>query len=196
MQTENENNQVRDVKHVATGMKKQDEQTTEVNTDLAADIQIIKDELEQAEQERDDFKDRYMRSMADLENLRKRFDRERSDLLKYGHEKVLSDLLPVLDSFDKALASDKSSGESYAEGVKLVHRQLFDVLEKHGLKTVEAVGRPFDPNVHQGIQRIETDVGTEMVRDEFQKGYLLNERLIRPAVVSVAVPEKSNKDRN
>lgn len=194
MQTENEINRTKEVNHTADDMKKKDGQTGEINAEPLADIQIIKDDLEQAEQERDDFKDRYMRSMAELENLRKRFDRERSDLLKYGHEKVLSDILPVLDSFEKAMATDKSSGESYAEGVKMVHRQLFDVLEKHGLKTVEAEGKPFDPNVHQGIQRIESDVGTEMVRDEFQKGYLLNDRLIRPAVVSVAVPEQSKKD--
>ncbi len=138
-----------------------------------------------------DAKDRYLRQAADMENMRRRQEKERVDLLKYGTEKLLQELLPVLDSLDKALASAEGQTNPVVEGVKMVHKQFTSVLEQHGLKAVQSVGSAFDPNLHQGIQRLEEDVSEETVREEFQKGYTLNGRLVRPSMVSVSVPKSS-----
>ena len=149
-------------------------------------------ELKAAKAEAQEFKDKYLRSVAEMENLRKRTAKERSDLLKYGNEKILEDLLAVLDGFEKAVqvSDENTSLESYIEGTQMVFNQLSSVLDKHGLKGFESQGKEFDPNLHQAIQRIESEeVETETVKDEFQKGYTLNERLLRPAIVSVLVPQ-------
>lgn len=149
-------------------------------------------ELKKAKAEADQFKDKYMRMVAEMDNLRKRTERERADLLKYGHEKVLEDILPVLDSFEKAsAATEDSTMESFVEGVQMVFTQLKTILEKHGLKAFDSVGVEFDPNLHQAIQKIDDDsVDKETVKEEYQKGYQLAERLLRPAIVAVAVPSE------
>lgn len=155
------------------------------------------EELRRAMDELTEIKDRYLRTVAEMENMRKRHEKERSDLLKYGSEKIMLDILPVLDSFDQAVHGDAIQGNSDAllEGFKMVQKQLVDVLEKHGLVAFDSAGQTFDPNHHQAIQRIEAEVDEDVVRDEFQKGYRLNDRLLRPAMVSVAVPGgESNKD--
>ena len=138
-----------------------------------------------------DAKDRYLRQAADMENMRRRQEKERADLLKYGTEKLLQELLPVLDSLDKALLSAEGQSNPVVEGVKMVHKQFTSVLEHHGLKATLAKGASFDPNLHQAIQRVEEDVKEDTVKEEFQKGYTLNGRLVRPSMVSVSVPKSS-----
>ena len=143
-----------------------------------------------------ELKDKYVRVFAEMENMRRRQERERGDLLKYALETVFKDLLPVLDSLDKAIpdqaegaAAAKEGAGGYYEGMQMVKRQLLDVCKKHGLEPITSLGVPFDPNVHQGIQRIESaDVEVETVADEYARGYNLNGRLIRPAMVSVLTP--------
>lgn len=168
------------------------ESAEEPGTEPASDISVdvLQERIRELEEEVLEQKDRYLRSLADVENMRRRHERERGDLLKFGTEKLLQDLLPVLDSFEKAMqVAGQGPSDGLVEGVRMVHKQLLQTLEHHGLKTVEAQGQPFDPNVHQAIQRVETaDVSAETVKDEFQKGYLLNGRLIRPSMVSVFVP--------
>ncbi len=158
----------------------------------------LQHELEKSREEARMFQDKYLRQAADLENYRRRTEREKSDLLKFAAENLVKDLIPVLDSFNQAAgasreASRESSHESsgLAEGIEMVRQQLLAALRKHGLEEVPAVGSVFDPNVHQAIQRIE-DAGceAETVAQEFAKGYLLNGRLVRPAIVSVTVPGK------
>ncbi|MFW7378155.1 MAG: nucleotide exchange factor GrpE [Oligoflexus sp.] len=181
-------------KEGAVNQEEMNEASQESSVDEATELQ---NQLSQAQEEAANFKDRYLRTVAEMENMRKRHEKERSDLLKYGSEKVMTDLLPVLDSFDNAIHSDQShtSMETLMEGVKMVQKQLLDVLEKHGLKSFEAAGQVFDPNYHQAIQRVEGDVKEDTVHSEFQKGYQLNDRLIRPAIVSVAVSGSDpNKD--
>jgi molecular chaperone GrpE len=156
----------------------------------------LQQEVEAVKQELSQMKDRYMRSVAEMENLRKRMDKEKNDLLRYGQEKLIQDLLPVLDSFDKALAATEgsaaapSSTENVAEGIKLVFKQLSAALERHGLKVVEALDKPFDPNLHQALMRQEKhDIREDTVVQEYTRGYLLHDRLIRPAMVVVATPK-------
>lgn len=148
-------------------------------------------------QENAELKDRVLRQMADMDNLRKRFEREKSDLAKFATESLLSDMMPVLDSFEQASGTSESSQsdkekDSFRDGLLMVKKQLLGVLRKHGLEQLESVDQPFDPNFHQAIQRIESaDVTADTVGMEYAKGYTLNGRLLRAAMVSVKVPAQS-----
>jgi len=137
-----------------------------------------------------------MRAVAENENLRRRYEKEKADLLNYGLEKFMQDILPVLDSIDKAIPADSNSdqapvdAESLIEGVRLMDRLLRDTLTKHGLEPVADDGEVFNPEFHQAIQRVESpEVDKDTVQQVFQKGYCLRGRLIRPSMVSVAVPQ-------
>lgn len=164
----------------------------EVSAPGSQEIDELREKLQAAEQESLKHKDGHLRVLAEMENLKKRQKRELEDFHKFAGQSILNDLLPVLDSFDKALSSDdsKSNEESVLQGVQMVQKQLLAALEKHGLTTIPAEGAEFDPNLHQAIQRVESDdVAKEMVKQEFAKGYMLNGRLLRASMVSVAVPK-------
>mgnify|MGYP001545447252 CR=1 FL=1 len=153
------------------------------------------DEIRRLKEEVEDYKDKFLRCMADMDNLRRRTEKEKSDYLKFGLESFFKELLPVLDSFDKALepANDSSDNASFRSGVENIHRQLVKSLEKSGLEPVKAAGEAFDPNVHQAIQKIDSaEVKDETVAEEYARGYLLNGRLLRPAMVSVFVPSSES----
>jgi len=137
----------------------------------------------------EEARDKYLRALADLDNYRKRAERERSDLLKSAGERVVAGILDVLDGFDQALAVDPeaASPESFLEGLDLLRRRLLQILEKEGLSEIVAADQPFDPNLHEAVIQIESDeIPSGTVVEELRKGYLLNERLLRPARVSVA----------
>lgn len=163
----------------------------------SAELSSLNSQLEQAQLELTEAKDKYLRLAAELDNMRRRFERERSDLVKFGLEKVFMDLLPTLDSLDRALPGDTvatgGEGGSYLEGMLMVKKQLLDVLKRHGLEPVLSANQAFDPNLHQAIQRVDSEeVTVETVKDEYAKGYLLHGRLLRPAMVSVLTPPLSN----
>lgn len=143
--------------------------------------------------ENQQLKDRYMRTLADFENLRKRTEREKADFFRYAIGGVLKDLLPVLDNFDRAL-DHAEEGDEFHKGVSLIYKQLYEVLQKHGLRPIEESGVHFDPNIHEAVVREEDDsVPSHTVTAILQKGYFLHDRLLRPALVKVAVggPEQS-----
>jgi molecular chaperone GrpE len=136
--------------------------------------------------------DKFVRERADLENYRKRVQRDKEDLLKYGNESLLLEILPVIDNMERALAhaSDESLS-SVIEGVNLTLSMLQSVLKKFGVTQVDALGKPFDPAYHQAMSQMETqEYPPNTVCSEFQKGYMLNDRLLRAAMVSVAAPPK------
>jgi molecular chaperone GrpE len=189
MQTENnKNSEPNHIKDQAEGDGAAQTGATVTGADEGADLQ--EEKIRHLEDEVQEAKDRYLRTLAEMDNMRRRHERERQDLLKYATEKLLQDLLPVLDSFEKASSVPGTGADSaIVEGIRMVHKQLMHVLEVNGLKPVEAAGKPFDPNLHQAIQRIEGDVADETVKDEYQRGYLLNGRLVRPSMVSVLVPK-------
>lgn len=153
-----------------------------------------KAEMEHLREEVRSLQDKYLRQAADLENYRRRSEREKAELLKFANENLVKDLLPVLDSFNQAIGSqpeDSPGSAGVREGVQMVRQQFLAALRKHGLEEVVAVGERFDPNVHQAIQRIEDPAcEQETVAQEFAKGYVLNGRLVRAAMVSVTVPSK------
>ena len=143
-------------------------------------------ELEKVKRERDALLDRLARLQAEFDNARKRSLREQQDFKEYALADALKSLLPIVDSFDRALATGES-GPEFVNGVQLINRQFHDTLSKLGLQPIEAKGQPFDPNLHQAVQMVETDeVEDHHVIDELQRGYRLKDRLLRPAMVRVA----------
>ena len=134
-----------------------------------------------------EWRDRYMRTLADFDNYRKRADREKQDFFKYALAGTLRDLLPVLDNFDRAL-DHAGEGDEFHRGVALIYKQFFDVLTKHGVKVIDESNVRFDPNIHEAVVREENpSVPSHTVVQVLQKGYFLHDRLLRPAMVKVAV---------
>lgn len=139
-----------------------------------------------------EFKEKYLRALADFENFKKRTLKERSDLLKYQGEKVFLDMLEVVDNIDLALQHAEAEPEKLREGVELIHKMFVSTLDKWGVRASSALGKPFDPNEHAAISQIpdgETEPGT--VINELKKAYFYKDKLLRPSevVVSVAPPE-------
>ena len=153
--------------------------------------------LEQLRRENAEIQERLLRKHADVENMRKRMEREKAEFVRFAAVDLVRKLLPVIDNLERALeAPADTGGEGLREGVRLVHQELQSILEREGLKVVEAKGKPFDPNLHEAVLREEsTEIDSEQVIEEFQKGFVFRDRLLRPAMVKVAVPAV-DQDRN
>ena len=139
--------------------------------------------------------DKYLRVLADNENLKKRTAKEINDSRRYALEGFVKELLTVVDSFTKGFASTvETNNDAFVAGMRMVEEQFQEILARQGLQEVDSQGT-FDPAIHQAIQRVETDdVQTETIKEEFSKGYTLNGRLLRPAMVSVYVPVSIDDD--
>jgi molecular chaperone GrpE len=150
--------------------------------------------VKQAKEASDKNYDLYLRSKADIDNIRKRTKKEKEDWHNYANETLVRNLLPSLDNLEKALehADNENAISALKEGIELTLKGLRDSLSKSGLAEVRALGEPFDPCYHEAVSQIENDqVEPGTVVEELQKGYLLNDRLIRPAVVVVSKPGPS-----
>ena len=145
-------------------------------------------DLTDLERERDDFRDRWMRKSAEFDNYRKRIERERREQTDQAVVDLLQELLLVVDDFDRALTVDAGDGDpAYRKGVELIHGKLHDILRKHGVRSIDALGADFDPNVHQAVvHEVSPDHREGEVIGELRKGYTINDRLLRPAMVKVA----------
>ena len=145
-------------------------------------------ELADLQRERDDYQDRWMRKAAEFENYRKRVERERREQADQKVVDLLQDLLLVVDDFDRALTVECGGGaDSYKKGVELIHAKLHDLLRKSGVTPIEALGADFDPNVHQAVTHESSPEHREgEVIGELRRGYLIGDRLLRPAMVKVA----------
>jgi len=145
------------------------------------------DRLKELEAEKKVLFDQLIRRQADFENFRKRMEREQQELRQSAGADLVQALLPVLDAFERALAAP-GGDEEYRKGVELIYKQLYDALARQGLKPVQAVGLAFDPFLHHAVERVETtDHNDQEVLAELQRGYTFRERLLRPALVRVAV---------
>lgn len=136
----------------------------------------------------EEHQNRMLRAMADMDNLRRRARKEQEDLAKYASQKVVEELLPILDNFERALAADKEAMtlESLLTGVDMVYRQMVQVFDKEGLTAIQAKGLPFDPHVHQAVmQTQDPEFDSGVVVEELQKGYMFKDRVVRPAMVKV-----------
>ena len=134
---------------------------------------------------------KYVRLLAEMENLKKRTEREKEELHKFFAESFMRDLLCVLDSFAKGFAANDAATnpKPFIAGMRMVEEQFQEVLGKHGLEVISSAGKEFDPHIHQAIQRVESeDVKTATVKEEFAQGYIIRGRLLRAAMVSVYVP--------
>jgi molecular chaperone GrpE len=143
-------------------------------------------ELQKLKAERDSLLDRLARAQAEFENARRRATKEQQDFRDYAAADAIKALLPVLDSFERALQVKSDPGD-FRSGVELIYKQLQDALAKLGVRVIPAKGEPFDPRVHEAIEMVETsDVPDHEVLDELQRGYKMKDRLLRPAMVKVA----------
>jgi molecular chaperone GrpE len=149
----------------------------------------LQQEMANLQQEISRFKELYLRKLADFDNYRKRQEREMGEFRRFAKAELMRDCLPVVDNLERALAVPGGDGSGLREGVELVLRQFKDVLARNGLSEVDPLEQPFDPTQHEAISRHEVPgVGEPTVVQVLQKGYVLGERLIRPALVIVAVP--------
>lgn len=162
--------------------------------------QALKDKLKKKEgdikllkKENESLREQNLRKMADMENVKKRVAREKAEFYQYALSEFLTELFTILDNFERALGSKtQGDGQSFREGVEMIYKQYQDLLIKYGAKPIETNDKKFDPHIHQAFITEESeDVEEPEVIEELQKGYTLHNRLLRPALVKVAVPKKS-----
>jgi len=154
--------------------------------------------LESVEQEAKEAHDRFLRVSAEFENYKKRSAREMDEFRKFANESLLREMLTVVDNLERALNSsnnDNQANSHIAEGVDMTLKEILKVFEKFNVKPIEALGKPFDPNFHQAAMREETNERPEnTVLNELEKGYMIHDRLLRPAMVVVSMPKVNTKD--
>jgi molecular chaperone GrpE len=169
-----------------------DEKPAEESMPETQEAAELRTRLETKEKEAAENHDRYMRAMAELDNYKKRAIRDKEDAIKYGNEKLIKDILPILDSLDRALhqSSDlsvRNNFEAFQQGLELIHTQIMGCLDRHGVVKITAKGEEFDPDRHQALMQVETPgMESNRVVDEYESGYTLHGRLLRPAKVSVS----------
>jgi len=159
----------------------EDSKEDSTHIDYAAEIQNLTSKLEETD-------NRYLRLQADFDNFRRRTRLDIEAGEKYKAQKLVTELLPALDNFERALQieADNEQTRSLLQGMEMVYRGIVDALKKEGVEPIEAVGKEFDPNFHQAVMQGEDEnFGSNIVTDEFQKGYMLKDRVIRPSMVKV-----------
>lgn len=155
---------------------------TEKSAETAAEEDNTEAEVKAAEAE----SERYMRLMAEFQNFKRRAAREKSDIHAYANEKIIGELLPVLDNFERALQTESGDLESYSKGMELIFTQLKTALEHAGLEEIKALGEDFDPNVHNAVMTEDSEEHDDgKISKVLQKGYKLNDKVIRPSMVAV-----------
>ena len=164
---------------------------TAMLADPAAQLALITAERDQLASERAELHDRYLRRQAEFENFRRRVERESAEFKQYAASEAIQAMLPVVDDFERALKQETTDKE-YRRGIELIYQRMIDALKKLGLEPITAVGHSFDPYIHQAVDRVETDeVEDHTVLEEYQRGYNFKGRLLRPAMVKVAVKPSS-----
>ena len=165
-----------------------DQYTTDEQTPDPSDLQK---ELDQLATEKSDLHDRLLRAQAEFQNFRKRIERERGELFEYASMEAVRALLPVLDDFERSLKVE-SADKEYVKGMELIYQRFFDGLKKLGLEPISSAGEPFNPHIHHAVDMVETeDAPPDTVLEEFQRGYNFKGRMLRPAMVKVAVQPQS-----
>jgi molecular chaperone GrpE len=151
------------------------------------EVEQLRQQLKEKEEEARANHERFLRERAELENFKKRTQREMTEALRFAPEPLIRELLPVVDNLERALEHADENGQSVLEGVRLVVKSLLDILERHGVKRVEAIGQPFDPARHEAMAQVEsTEHEPNRVVEQHHTGYLLHDRLLRPALVTVS----------
>lgn len=144
------------------------------------------DETEKLKAEIEEKKNQYLRLQADFENFRRRTRQEKEELGNVVTQTILKDMLPLLDNFERALASDNKDSEGFHKGVEMIYNQFAEALKKNGLEYIDTEGKKFDPNFHQAVMRVQNpDLEDETIAAELQKGYIVKGRVVRPSMVQV-----------
>ena len=178
-------------KPAATEEEPRTSEDTVQTSDAALALESLVAERDQLLAERADLQDRLLRRQAEFDNFRRRAERERADVVEYAATEAVRTLLPIADDFERALKVE-SADKEYARGMDLIYQRLVAALTKLGLEAIVSEGQPFDPNVHHAIEMVERDdVADHTVIGEFQRGYNFRGRLLRPAMVQVAVKKSS-----
>jgi molecular chaperone GrpE len=164
--------------------------STQATAEAEADVSAEAASAAEAElrREKEELQDRLLRTAAEFDNYRKRIDRERRDQADAAKADAIEDLLPIIDNLERALqAPVGADAEGYRKGVELVHQQMMDLLRRRGVKPIQSVGADFDPRVHEAVvHEASADHREGEVMEELRRGYMLGERLLRPAMVKVA----------
>ncbi len=178
-------------------------QSGEHNNEKAAaenqnqEIEDLRKKLGEKEKEAAANYDRYLRSVADFDNYKKRAIKDKADAIKYGNEEIIKDILPFMDSLDRALEHDTGDIKAFKDGVALIQDQLLCCLKKHGVERIDAAGKDFDPNFHEALMQMDSGEHDEnKIVSEMEKGYLLNGRLLRPSRVCVCKRTKQANNKN
>ena len=168
-------------------------------TAVMDDLEALRARAEQAERDRDELRELAQRTRADFENYQKRQQRDLAQERRYAQGPLAADLLPALDNLDRATVAGKQAGETgpLVQGVAMVQAQLLDVLRRHGITRIEAQGQPFDPNLHQAVmQQPSKDHKPFTVLQVLEPGYMIHDRVLRPArVIVAAAPEAKKEDQ-
>lgn len=173
------------------------ESSPENATTAASELDTLRQELAAKDLEAKNNYDRFLRQVAELDNIKKRSAREREEISRFANEALIKDLLPAVDNLERAVAHASGGGKPLVEGVEMVLKGLLDVLTKHGVAQISAVGQPFDPSKHEAVAQVESDNHEpNSVIEELHKGYTLRDRLLRPALVSVAKPPETREKKN
>jgi molecular chaperone GrpE len=164
-----------------------DQESAGAATEAQPEPEVAESPLEVMRREKDELQDRLLRTAAEFDNYRKRVDRDRRDQAEAATASALTDLLPIIDDLERALKAPTGDIESFRKGVELIHQQTLELLRKRGVKPIEAIGADFDPRYHQAVAHESSPDHREgEVIEEFARGYMLGDRLLRPAMVKVA----------
>ena len=169
-----------------TDEKNQENENMKFEKKEKTEVDILNEKIEEQKQDIEEKEDRIKRLMAEFENFKKRSDKERTGMYNSVMGDVVMKLLPVIDNLEKAVEST-TQDEQYKNGIELVLKQFKDVLNSNGVKEIEAVGQPFDPSLHEAVSLVEdSSLGAKIVKEEYRKGYMIGDRVLRHSLVVVA----------
>ncbi len=183
------------------GMSTMPEEEGQAGTQETPEMEIerLRLEVPKKDEEIRNLHDKYLRICADFENYKKRNMKEQMESAKYANERILKELLPVIDNLERAILHSKETSDfrGLVEGVELTCKQFLDSMGRFGVKVVQSIGEPFDPSRHQALGQVESDKHDEnIVVEELQKGYLLEDRMLRPALVNITRKKVNNFSDN
>ena len=151
------------------------------------EIDSLKERVAEKDKLIEEQKNKYLRALADLDNYKKRVNLEKDELIRYSNELLVKELLPAIDGFAKAIDfARKTNNDDLMKGIALIKKQIEDAISKFGVKEIEAVGKPYDPNIHEAILMKGSEKAPGIILEEMQKGYTMHERLLRPSMVIVS----------
>jgi molecular chaperone GrpE len=185
----NENNEAftEDAASEEDVMKEEIETEEEDEAQKQAKLDSLQAEIEAKENLIKEYSDRMLRLQADFDNFRRRTKQEKEEISVVVVQRLIGELLPVVDNMERALASDHGDGAALKAGIEMVYKQLMDTLAKNGMEVIKAAGEKFDPNFHQAVMREQSaDAEEDTILDELQRGYLVGGKVIRPSMVKVA----------